>query len=82
MVRIKNTPQKNGSKVSSQKRLTVVQCWLMQGEEPDEKMQPILWTERPTVTWVCDGSLWPMVEAHIPDVGEAQEMLDLDPQIP
>jgi hypothetical protein len=42
------------------KRLTVVQCWLTQGKEPDEKSQPILWTERPTGgALVGAGSLWP-----------------------
>ncbi len=43
MVRVeKKTPKKKGSTVSSQETLTVVQCWLVQGQEPDEEMQPIL----------------------------------------
>jgi hypothetical protein len=29
-------------KVRREKGLTVIQCWLAQGQEPDEKMQPIL----------------------------------------
>jgi len=44
----KKTPKKKGSKVKSQKTLIVVQCWLTRGQELDEKMQPILWTEQPT----------------------------------
>jgi hypothetical protein len=39
--------EKEGKKMSkdnSQKRLTGVQCWLMQGQEPNEKKQPILST--------------------------------------
>jgi hypothetical protein len=30
------------------KKLTEVQSWLMQGQEPDEKLQPILKIEQPT----------------------------------
>ncbi len=30
------------------KMLTEVQSWLMQGQEPNEKMQPILKIEQPT----------------------------------
>ncbi len=36
------------NKFKKKKRLTVVQRWLMEGEKPDENMQPILWTERRT----------------------------------
>jgi hypothetical protein len=32
---------------------------LMQGQELDERMQPILWTKRPTREFVGAGSLWP-----------------------
>ncbi len=32
---------------------------LTKGQEPDEEMQPILWTERPTGALVGTGSLWP-----------------------
>ncbi len=61
MVRLgKKHPRTKGeSKVSSQTRLTGVQCWLMEGQEPDEETQPILWTEWPTVALVGAGSLWP-----------------------
>jgi len=31
----------------------------MQGQEPDEKLQPILKIEQPTGAWVDVGSLWP-----------------------
>jgi hypothetical protein len=31
----------------------------MKGQELDERMQPILWTKRPTVEFVGAGSLWP-----------------------
>jgi hypothetical protein len=34
-------PKKNRLKVNSQKRLTVVQCLLTQGQGPDEETQPI-----------------------------------------
>jgi hypothetical protein len=58
MVRLaKKAPQKKGgeSKVSSQKRLTGVQCWLTEGQQQDEEMQPILWTEWPNC---CIGGCW------------------------
>jgi hypothetical protein len=32
--------------VNNQKMLTVVPCWLTEGQEQDEKRPPILWTER------------------------------------
>jgi hypothetical protein len=32
---------------------------LTKGQEPDEEMHPILWTERPTGALVGAGSLWP-----------------------
>jgi hypothetical protein len=32
----------------------------MQGQELDEKLQAILWTERPTGALVGTGSLWPI----------------------
>ncbi len=32
----------------------------MQGEEADEKTQPILWTEWPTGAVIEAGSLWPL----------------------
>jgi hypothetical protein len=35
-------------KKKKKKRLTVIQRWLTQGENSDENMQPILWTERRT----------------------------------
>jgi hypothetical protein len=44
---------------TAKKRLTVVECWLTQGQEPDEETQRILWTERPTGALVGAGSLWP-----------------------
>jgi hypothetical protein len=37
----------------------VVECWLAQGQEPDEKMQPILWTEWSTGAFMGAGLLWP-----------------------
>jgi hypothetical protein len=46
------------SKVSSQKKLTMVQCWLTHGQKLDEEMQLILWTERSTGALVGAGSLW------------------------
>ncbi len=39
---------KRKPKVNNQKMLTVVPCWLTQGQEQDENRQPILWTERST----------------------------------
>jgi hypothetical protein len=56
--------KKKCSKVSSQKGLTVVQCWLTYGKEVSEKrliIQPILWTEQPTGVVMGAGSLWPPV---------------------
>jgi hypothetical protein len=46
--------QNSKSKVTSQKRLTMVQCKLTQGGELDEKAQPI---ECPIGALVCAGSL-------------------------
>ncbi len=37
--------------------MIVVQCWLMQGQELDEKTQPILWTKWPIGALVGVGSL-------------------------
>ncbi len=34
----------------------MVQCWLTQGQELDEKMQLIIWTEQPTDALVGAGS--------------------------
>jgi hypothetical protein len=51
--------RRNISKGQVQKRLTVVECWLAQGQEPDEKMQPILWTEWSTGAFMGAGLLWP-----------------------
>jgi hypothetical protein len=61
MVRVENkTPKKKRaggrSKVSNQKKLTVVQCWLTQGQELDEEMQLMVWTEQPTDALVGAGS--------------------------
>jgi hypothetical protein len=42
----KNTQTKKRSKVSIQKRLTVVQCWLTHGQKLDEETQPIIWTKQ------------------------------------
>jgi hypothetical protein len=35
---------KKKPKVSNQKKLIMVLCWLIKGQEGDEKRQPILWT--------------------------------------
>jgi len=44
--------------------VTVVVCSLTKGQEPDEKRQPILWTERPTgAVMGAAGSLWPSIWA-------------------
>jgi len=43
------------------KKLPVVLCWLTEVQKPDEKKQPILWTERPTDAVTGAGSLWPSV---------------------
>jgi hypothetical protein len=43
-------------KKNTQKRLTVVQCWLTQGQKLDEEMQPIVWAEQPTGALVSAGS--------------------------
>ncbi len=40
--------RRGGQRSTTQKRLTMVQCWLTRGQKSDEKMQPILWTEQPT----------------------------------
>ncbi len=42
--------------VSNEKKLTVVQCWLTQGQELDEEMQLMVWTEQPTDALVGTGS--------------------------
>jgi len=44
---------KKKPKVNNQKILTVVACWLTEGQEQDEKRQPILWTEQNT--WCSHG---------------------------
>jgi hypothetical protein len=47
----KKTAEKKQSQVMSQKRLTVIQCWMKKCNSSygqnllDEKTQPILWTE-------------------------------------
>ncbi len=41
------------------KTLTIVLCWLTEGQKQDEKKTPILWTERPTGAIMGAGSLWP-----------------------
>ncbi len=43
----------------------MVQRWLTQGQELNEKMQPILWTELPTCAFVGGGSLWPVGIAKV-----------------
>ncbi len=53
----KRGEEKKRLKVNSQKRLTGVQCWLVQGQDPNEKKQPILRTERSTGALVGTGSL-------------------------
>ncbi len=46
------------------KKVTVVVCSLTKGQEPDEKRQPILWTERPTgAVMGAAGWLWPLIWA-------------------
>jgi len=40
--------EKKNQRSATKKKLTVVRCWLTEGQERDEKRQPILWTERPT----------------------------------
>ncbi len=54
----KNDQNKIKSKVNNQKGLTIVQCGLMQGQELDEKMQPIPWIEQPAGAFVSASSLW------------------------
>ncbi len=56
----KKLAQKEKVKGQQAKTLTVVECWLTQGEEADEKQEAIiLWTERPTGTVMGAGrSLW------------------------
>jgi hypothetical protein len=44
-------------KKKTKKNSSVVQSWLMQGQEPDEKTQPILRMEQPTGALVDVGSL-------------------------
>jgi len=39
---------------------------LTQGQEPDEEMQPIPWTERPTGALVGAGSLWSVSSTSAP----------------
>jgi hypothetical protein len=56
--------KKKWSKVNSQKRLTVVEYWLMQGKEANEKEtnHPAHPMDR-TVNWCShggNGSLWPI----------------------
>jgi hypothetical protein len=57
----KKMAPKKMSKVSSQNKLIVVQCWLTQGLEPNENMQPILWTKQLIGALVGGGSLLPLV---------------------
>jgi hypothetical protein len=45
-------------KVNNPKMLTMVPCWLTEGQDQDEKRQPILWTERSTGAVMGAGSLW------------------------
>jgi hypothetical protein len=58
MARKKVAKDNNQSK-QLKKQLTAVQSWLMQGQEPDEKTQPILRMEQPTGALVDVGSLYP-----------------------
>jgi len=58
-LRKKTKEKKERLKVSSQKGSNVVQCWLPQGQEPDEKCSPIQWTEQPTAALVSGGLVWP-----------------------
>ncbi len=55
----KNWPQTKMVKGQHAKKLTTMECWLMQGEEADEKTQLILWTERPTGVVMEAGALQP-----------------------
>jgi hypothetical protein len=56
-VKVEKNGQKKSKRSIAKKMLIVVQCWLNQGQAPDEKTQPILWTEWPTGTLVSTGSL-------------------------
>jgi len=61
MVRVEKKHPKNlkGSKVSrAQKSWLRYNIGLTRGQEPDEKTQLILWTERPTGALVGAGSVW------------------------
>jgi len=59
----KNTDHKN-TKFPRKKRYSAQQQQEMNCDEPhltpNEKMQPIQWTERPTGALVAAGSLWPI----------------------
>ncbi len=57
----KKTPKKlkKGSKVSSPKRLTVIQCVVNTGSRTGWKNTAILWTEQPTGALVGAGLRWP-----------------------
>jgi hypothetical protein len=53
-------PRKKNQRSATKKTLTVVQCWLIESQERDEKRTPILWTERPTAAVTgAAGSLLP-----------------------
>ncbi len=56
----KNTQQnRKGQKSGAQKGWLCYNVELTQGQESDEKTQPILWTEQSTGALVGAGSLWP-----------------------
>jgi hypothetical protein len=55
----KKVAKDNRQSQQLKKELTVVQSWLMQGQEPDERTQPILRMEQPTGALVDVGSLYP-----------------------
>jgi hypothetical protein len=50
----KKTPKASNVK----KTLTMVLCWLTEGQKQDEKKTPNIWTERPTGAVMGTGSLW------------------------
>ncbi len=43
----------------------MVQYWVNKGQETDEEMQSILWTERPTGALVGAGSPWPTIQLKL-----------------
>jgi hypothetical protein len=69
----KNKPQKKWYNGQQQKEMDCDEPHLT----PNEKMQPIQWTERPTGALVATGSLWPTFFTYIHGPGRTMQRVHL-----